>query len=59
MVPGARTPWINVPLQTLIKLPPKAYGTDKEGCEANIPAFIALWAKGSAEKHGNPAPESL
>lgn len=55
----SKSPWMNVPLHTLIKLTPRAYGTLEERWEANIPAVSTWRAKGSTAKHENPAPESL
>ncbi|KAL6852889.1 Fructose-2,6-bisphosphatase [Amphichorda felina] len=55
----SRSPWMNVPLHTLIKLTPKAYGTLEERWEANIPAVSTWRAKGSTAKHENPTPETL
>lgn len=54
-----RSPWMNVPLHTLIKLTPRAYGTDEERFEANIPAVSTWRGKGSTAKHEDPTPESL
>ncbi|CAM1509351.1 Fc.00g030900.m01.CDS01 [Cosmosporella sp. VM-42] len=55
----AKSPWMNVPLHTLIKLTPRAYGTDEVRYEANIPAVSTWRGKGSTAKHENPVPESL
>lgn len=53
----AQSPWMNVPLHTLIKLTPRAYGTEEERYEANIPAVSTWRGKGSTAKHENPAPQ--
>ncbi|KAF4121635.1 6-phosphofructo-2-kinase / fructose-2,6-biphosphatase 2 [Geosmithia morbida] len=53
------SPWMNVPLHTLIKLTPRAYGTVEERWEANIPAVSTWRAKGSTAKHENPNPEGM
>ncbi|KAI9706370.1 MAG: Fructose-2,6-bisphosphatase [Candelina mexicana] len=50
-VPQERSPWMEVPLHTLMKLTPKAYGTQEERFKANIPAVSTFRAKGSAAKH--------
>ena len=55
----AKSPWMNVPLHTLIKLTPRAYGTDEERYEANIPAVSTWRGKGSTAKHENPVPGVL
>ena len=52
-----KSPWMNVPLHTLIKLTPRAYGTDEVRYEANIPAVSTWRGKGSTAKHENPIPE--
>jgi 6-phosphofructo-2-kinase/fructose-2,6-biphosphatase 2 len=43
-----------VPLHTLIKLTPKAYGTVEEKVFANIPAVSTWRGKGSIAKHEDP-----
>ncbi|KAI9751770.1 MAG: Fructose-2,6-bisphosphatase [Chaenotheca gracillima] len=50
-VPQERSPWMEVPLHTLIKLTPKAYATHEERYNANIPAVSTFRAKGSLAKH--------
>ncbi|KAG5933242.1 Fructose-2,6-bisphosphatase [Claviceps sorghi] len=55
----AKSPWMNVPLHTLIKLTPRAYGTEEIRYEANIPAVSTWRGKGSTAKHENPSPECL
>ncbi|EPE09291.1 fructose- -bisphosphatase [Ophiostoma piceae UAMH 11346] len=53
-----RSPWMNVPLHTLIKLTPKAYGTEEIRYAAGIDAVSTWRGKGSTAKHEQPAPES-
>ncbi|KAI1325656.1 6-phosphofructo-2-kinase [Xylariaceae sp. FL0255] len=53
----ARSPWMNVPLHCLIKLTPRAYGTDEERYQADIPAVSTWRGKGSTAKHEDPIPE--
>ncbi|ROT38767.1 fructose-2,6-bisphosphatase [Sodiomyces alkalinus F11] len=48
------SPWMNVPLHTLIKLTPRAYGTEEVRYEAKIPAVSTWRGKGSTAKHENP-----
>ncbi|KAI9770707.1 MAG: Fructose-2,6-bisphosphatase [Geoglossum simile] len=50
-VPQDRSPWMMVPLHTLIKLTPKAYSTHEERFPANIPAVSTFREKGSSAKH--------
>ena len=50
-VPQEKSPWMEVPLHTLIKLTPKAYGTNEERFKANIPAVSTWRGKGSTAKH--------
>jgi 6-phosphofructo-2-kinase/fructose-2,6-biphosphatase 2 len=47
-VPQDRSPWMVVPLHTLIKLTPKAYSTHEERFPANIPAVSTFREKGSS-----------
>ncbi|PKS13073.1 hypothetical protein jhhlp_000414 [Lomentospora prolificans] len=54
-----QSPWMNVPLHTLIKLTPKAYGTEEIRYPANIPAVSTWRGKGSTAKHEDPLPESM
>ncbi|KAM0335606.1 hypothetical protein ACHAQA_000654 [Verticillium albo-atrum] len=54
-----QSPWMNVPLHTLIKLTPRAYGTEEIRYEANIPAVSTWRGKGSTAKHENPTPETI
>ncbi|KAK7920883.1 6-phosphofructo-2-kinase [Apiospora marii] len=48
------SPWMNVPLHTLIKLTPRAYGTEEQRFSADIPAVSTWRGKGSTAKHENP-----
>ncbi|KAK5287788.1 Fructose-2,6-bisphosphatase [Cryomyces antarcticus] len=50
-VPQERSPWMEVPLHTLIKLTPKAYSTIEERLKADIPAVSTFREKGSLAKH--------
>ena len=50
-VPQERSPWMEVPLHTLIKMTPKAYGTQEERLKADIPAVSTFRSKGSSAKH--------
>ncbi|OTA54951.1 6-phosphofructo-2-kinase [Hypoxylon sp. EC38] len=52
------SPWMNVPLHCLIKLTPRAYGTDEERYQADIPAVSTWRGKGSTAKHEDPIPEA-
>lgn len=53
-----KSPWMNVPLHTLIKLTPKAYSTQEERLKADIPAVSTWRGKGSSAKHSDsPAPD--
>ncbi|KAI8630815.1 6-phosphofructo-2-kinase [Xylariaceae sp. FL1651] len=54
----SRSPWMNVPLHCLIKLTPRAYGTDEERWQADIPAVSTWRGKGSTAKHEDPIPEA-
>ncbi|KAL1841368.1 hypothetical protein VTK73DRAFT_3501 [Phialemonium thermophilum] len=51
------SPWLPVPLHTLIKLTPRAYGTEEEKTSANIKAVSTWRGKGSTAKHEDPVPE--
>ncbi|KAI0397211.1 6-phosphofructo-2-kinase [Xylariaceae sp. FL0594] len=53
----SRSPWMNVPLHCLIKLTPRAYGTDEVRYQADIPAVSTWRGKGSTAKHEDPIPE--
>lgn len=43
-----------VPLHTLIKLTPRAYGTEEKRYDAKIPAVSTWRGKGSVAKHEDP-----
>lgn len=49
-VPQEQSPWMEVPLHTLIKLTPKAYSTQEERLKADIPAVSTFREKGSSAK---------
>ncbi|QSS61128.1 fructose-2,6-bisphosphatase [Histoplasma capsulatum] len=49
-----QSPWMEVPLHTLIKLTPGAYGTEEKRFKANIPAVSTWRGKGSSAKHQTP-----
>jgi 6-phosphofructo-2-kinase/fructose-2,6-biphosphatase 2 len=55
----SESPWMNVPLHTLIKLTPRAYGTEVKLYPANIAAVSTWRAKGSTAKHEDPTPEAV
>ncbi|OAA49127.1 fructose-2,6-bisphosphatase [Beauveria brongniartii RCEF 3172] len=55
----AKSPWMNVPLHTLIKLTPRAYGTEEIRYEANIPAVSTWRGKGSTAKHEAPSGDTM
>jgi len=50
-IPQERSPWMEVPLHTLIQLTPMAYSTKEERFKADIPAVSTFRAKGSTAKH--------
>ena len=50
-IPQERSPWMEVPLHTLIKLTPKAYGTVEERVPAGIEAVSTWRKKGSKAQH--------
>ncbi|KAK9378346.1 6-phosphofructo-2-kinase-domain-containing protein [Kockiozyma suomiensis] len=47
-VPQDQSPWMEVPLHTLIKLEPKAYGTEVTRMKADIPAVSTYREKGQS-----------
>jgi 6-phosphofructo-2-kinase/fructose-2,6-biphosphatase 2 len=55
-VDQAKSPWMEVPLHTLIKLSPRAYGTQEERYSAKIPAVSTWRGKGSKAQHEDPGP---
>ncbi|ODV59108.1 fructose-2,6-bisphosphatase [Ascoidea rubescens DSM 1968] len=48
-VPQEESPWMSIPLHTLIKLEPKAYGTTVTRIKANIPAVSTYKEKGTSQ----------
>lgn len=46
-----RSPWMVVPLHTLIQLEPKPYSTSETRVPANIPAVSTFREKGTSSKH--------
>jgi 6-phosphofructo-2-kinase/fructose-2,6-biphosphatase 2 len=50
-VPQEKSPWMEVPLHTLIQLTPKAYSTLEKRFNAEIPAVSTFREKGSSAKH--------
>jgi 6-phosphofructo-2-kinase/fructose-2,6-biphosphatase 2 len=46
-----KSPWMNVPLHTLIKLTPRAYKTEEERIYADVPAVSTWREKGSKAEH--------
>lgn len=50
-IPQERSPWMEVPLHTLIQLTPKAYNTHEQRFKADIPAVSTFRAKGTSAKH--------
>lgn len=50
-VPQEKSPWMEVPLHTLIKLTPRAYNTQEERYKADIPAVSTFREKGTIAKH--------
>jgi len=46
-----KSPWMEVPLHTLIRLTPKAYNTLEERWKADIPAVSTWRGKGSSARH--------
>lgn len=53
-----QSPWMEVPLHTLIKLTPRAYGTEEKRFKANIPAVSTWRGKGTSAKHQDPGQPS-
>jgi 6-phosphofructo-2-kinase/fructose-2,6-biphosphatase 2 len=50
-VPQEQSPWMEVPLHTLIQLTPGAYKTEERRWKADIPAVSTWRGKGSAAQH--------
>ena len=48
-VPQKESPWMSIPLHTLIKLEPRAYGTKVTRIRANIPAVSTYKEKGTSQ----------
>lgn len=48
-VPQEESPWMSIPLHTLIRLEPRAYGTDVRRIKANIPAVSTYKEKGTSQ----------
>lgn len=53
-----QSPWMEMPLHTLIKLDPRAYGTEERRFKADIPAVSTWRAKGTSARHQTPEPQS-
>jgi 6-phosphofructo-2-kinase/fructose-2,6-biphosphatase 2 len=58
-IPQEKSPWMEVPLHTLMKLTPKAYGTEVERFKADIPAVSTWRPKGSTAKHHDSISEGI
>ncbi|PUU74421.1 6-phosphofructo-2-kinase-domain-containing protein [Tuber borchii] len=54
-VPQDQSPWMEIPLHTVIKLTPRAYGTQEERFKANIPAVSTFRAKYTSANMGGEA----
>lgn len=50
-IPQEQSPWMKVPLHTLIKLTPGAYETKEETFNTDIPAVSTWRGKGTSAKH--------
>jgi 6-phosphofructo-2-kinase / fructose-2,6-biphosphatase 2 len=50
-VDAERSPWMEVPLHTLMKLTPKAYGTELKKFKADVPGVSTWRPKGSTAQH--------
>ncbi|CCE61367.1 hypothetical protein TPHA_0A02860 [Tetrapisispora phaffii CBS 4417] len=48
-VPQEESPWMSIPLHTLLKLEPRAYGTKITKIKANIPAVSTYKEKGTSQ----------
>lgn len=48
-----KSPWMEVPLHCLIKLTPRAYGTEEERMSADVPAVSTWREKGSKAVHAD------
>jgi 6-phosphofructo-2-kinase / fructose-2,6-biphosphatase 2 len=49
-IPQERSPWMDIPLHTVIRLTPKAYGTQEDRFPAGIEAVSTFREKGSSSK---------
>jgi 6-phosphofructo-2-kinase/fructose-2,6-biphosphatase 2 len=49
--PQDKSPWMEVPLHTLIRLTPRAYKTEEERMHADVPAVSTWREKGSKAVH--------
>jgi broad specificity phosphatase PhoE len=58
-IPQEKSPWMEVPLHTLMKLTPKAYGTEVERFKADIPAVSTWRPKGSTAKHHDSVSDGM
>lgn len=56
-VPQDRSPWMVVPLHTLIQLEPRPYSTNETRVPANIPAVSTYREKGTSSKHSTEVVE--
>lgn len=54
--PSDESPWQKIPLHTLIKLTPRAYGSNKEELPADIPAVSTYRARGEVEEEEGDQP---
>ena len=57
-MPQDQSPWMEVPLHTLIQLTPRAYNTEEKRWKANIPAVSTWRPKGSSAVHQDSPSES-
>ncbi len=57
-VPQDQSPWMDVPLHTLIKLEPRAYNTIVSKIKADIPAVSTYRSKGSSQLGGSTGGEN-
>ncbi|KAL7268340.1 Fructose-2,6-bisphosphatase [Rhizina undulata] len=55
-VPQNQSPWMEIPLHTVIKLTPRAYGTQEERFKAEIPAVSTFRAKYTSANMGGESP---
>ncbi|KAI5786917.1 6-phosphofructo-2-kinase-domain-containing protein [Pyronema domesticum] len=57
-VPQDQSPWMEIPLHTVIKLTPRAYGTQEERFKADIPAVSTFRAKYASANMGAGSEEA-